>query len=277
LPQGTVQVSIATGHLNFSQADVTTGGIVFWSRTLALGIDYQLQPPLGFVQFNDRMLTDEEAFITYKDSDGNLHQERATFLVRKEPVQPHPSPTSVLFFNPAGHAVATAPTPRVYRGGRPQNSTQVSIDSAASSITFIETQTVTDALPSGPTVSPNENVFLDYNIYGALGGEQSFTVLNPPMQGVAISISEGDASFQIAGDRTSVFAANILLLVDRTETYLIASSSYDSGTQITTVNLTSPQVFRSDFTNPVLSVSSGKVRVTGTVVAPSYFVTEIAA
>lgn len=276
LPQGTVEVSTATGHLNFSQTDVAAGGAVFWSKTLTLGIDYQLQPPLGFVQFNDRMLTGEEAFITYKDSDSNILQERATFLVRKEVVQPHVAPTNTLSFNPAGHAVAIAPAPRVYRGGRPQNSSQVLIDPASSTITFVGSQTVTDALPSGPIVSPSENIFLDYNIYDAIGGEQSFTVLNPPMQGVSISINEGDTSFQIAGDRTAIFAANILLLVDRTEGYLIGSSSYDSGTQITTVNLTSPQSFRSDFTNPTLTVSSGKIRITGTSVAPSYFVTELA-
>lgn len=277
LPQGTVQVSLATGHLNFSQTDVTAGGAVFWSKTLTLGIDYQLQPPLGFVQFNERMLTDEEAFVTYKDADGDLQQERVSFLIRKEIVQPHSLPTNILSFNPEGHEVATLPTPRAYRGGRPQSSSQVIFDVAASTVTFVGDPTVTDALPSGPTVGPTENVYIDYNIYGALGGEQNFTVLSPPMQGVSIAINEGDTSFQIAGDRTGVFAADILLLVDRTEAYLIGSSTYDSGAEVTTVNLTAPQVFRSDFTNPTLAVSSGKVRITGTPTAPSYFVTEIAA
>jgi hypothetical protein len=277
LPQGTVQVSQATGNLNFSSADITGGSIVFWSKALTLGIDYQLQPPLGFVQFSDRMLTNEEAFITYKDVDGNLLQERATFLIRKELVQPHPAPTSTLYYNPAGHEVASLPTPRAYRGGRPQSTNQVLFTPADSSVTFIETPTVTDALPSGPTVDPIENVYVDYSIYNAIGGEQSFTVLNPPMQGVAFAITEGDNSFRIAGDRTDVLAANILLLVDRTEAYLIGSSSYDSSAQVTTVVLMSPQTFRSDFTNPTLAVSSGKIRVTGSVINPSYFVTEMAA
>jgi hypothetical protein len=222
------------------------------------------------------MLTNEEAFITYKDTDGNLLQERATFLIRKELVQPHPAPTTTLFYNPSGHEVSSLPTPRAYRGGRPQSSNQVLFTPSDSSVTFIETPTVTDALPSGPTVDPSENVYVDYSIYNALGGEQSFTVLNPPMQGIAFKITEGDSSFQIAGDRTQVLAANILLLVDRTEAYLIGSSSYNSSTQITTVNLTAPQIFRSDFTNPTLAVSSGKIRVTGTVSNPSYFVTEMA-
>ncbi len=275
LPQGTVEVSQSTGHLNFSSVDITTGGVVFWSRALTLGVEYQLQPPLGFVQFSDRMLADEEAFITYQDTDGNLLQERATFLIRKELVQPHPDPVSTLFYNPSGHEVADLPTPRAYRGGRPQSANQVLFTPSDSSVTFIETPTVTDALPSGPTVGPTENVYVDYSIYDALGGEQSFTVLNPPMKGVAFTITEGESSFQIAGDRTSVLGAGILLLVDRTEAYLIGASSYDSGQQITIVTLMAPQVFRSDFTNPTLAVSSGKIRVTGSVANPSYFVTEM--
>jgi len=277
LPQGKVQISQATGDLNFSLADVTTGGPVFWSKMLTLGVDYQLQPVLGFVQFSDRMLANEEAFITYKDSNGNLLQERATFLIRKELVQPHSVPASTLFYNPSGHEVASLPTPRAYRGGRPQSTSQVLFTAADSSVTFIETPTVTDALPSGPVVAPNENVYVDYSVYNALGGEQSFTVLSPPMQGIFFAIVEGSTSFQIAGDRTAILAANVLLLVDRTEAYLIGSSSYDSGQQVTTVNLTSPQMFRSDFTNPTLAVSSGKIRITGTVANPSYFVTEMAA
>lgn len=276
LPQGTVQVSQSTGHLNFSSTDITKGGPVFWSKALTLGVDYQLQAPLGFVQFSDRMLTNEEAFVTYKDSDGNILQERATFLIRKELVQPHPDPTNTLFYNPSGHQVSDLPTPRAYRGGRPQSTNQVLFTPIDSSVTFIENPTVTDALPSGPTVDPTENVYVDYSIYNALGGEQNFTVLNPPMQGVAFSITEGDNSFQIAGDRTSTLAPNILLLVDRTEAYLIGSSSYNPSAQVTTVVLTSPQTFRSDFTNPTLAVSSGKIRVTGTVTNPSYFVTEMA-
>jgi hypothetical protein len=275
LPQGTVEVAQDTGHLNFSQADVTAGGLVYWARTLTLGVDYTLQPPLGFVQFAERMLEKEEAFITYKNSDDVLVQERATFLVRKELTQPHPSPTSTLFFNPLGRELASNPVPRVFRGGRPQATSDVTFDYGASSVTFIGASTVTDALPSGPVINPNENVYVDYNVYEAIGGEQSFTVLQPPMKGVIIVINEGDTSLQVPGDRTTVFAANIALLVDRAEAYLIGSSSYDAGTQITTVTLAGTQTFRSDLQNPALSVSSGAIRVTGTLLQPSYFVTEL--
>ncbi len=272
LPQGTVQVAQDTGHVNFSQADVTAGGVAYWSRLLQLGTDYTLQPPLGFVQFVERMLEKEEAFVTYKNANGDLVEERATFLVRKELTQPHPTPTDVLFFNDLGREVASSPTPRAFRGGRPQSSTQVQFDVGASSVAFIGQPTATDALPSGPTVGPNENVYIDYSIYEAIGGEQNFTVLQAPMQGVTITINEGESSFKIAGDRTTTFTADLLLLVNRAEAYALAASTYDSGDDLTTVNLALGQVFRSDQRNPTLTLTSGKIRVS---TSPSYFVTEL--
>jgi len=275
LAQGTVEVSLSTGNLNFSQADVTAGGAVFGARTLTLGADYTLQPPLGFIQFTERFLELEEAFLTYVNSDGNVVEERGTFLVRKEKVQDHPTPTNVLSFNPLAREVAIPPTPRAFRGGRPQTSDQVRFDATTSTVTFIGATTVTDALPSGPTIAPSENVYVDYSIYQAMGGEQSISVLQPPMQGVTIVINSDTNSFTIAGDRTANFVPNSILLVDRTEAYLIGTVVLNAG--VTTITLAGTQQFRSDFQNPKLAVSSGVTRVTGTVSAPSYFVTELAA
>lgn len=273
LAAGTVEVSLTTGNLNFSQTDVTAGGEVYWSRTLTMGSEYKIQPALGFIQFAERFLELEEAFITYKNSDGDLVEERGSFLVRKEETSAHPSPTSTLEFNPLGREVAAQPAPRAYRGGRPQSALQVTFDLQASTVKFIGATTVTDALPSGPTIQPNETVLVDYSLHEAIGGEQVLSVLQPPMQTVPIVISEGATEFQIAGDRTDVFGPSILLVIDRTETYLIGSSSYSSG--MTTVQLASPQVFRSDFQDPPLAVSSGPLRVVGTPVASSYFLTEL--
>jgi len=277
LPSGTVEVSLATGHLNFSQVDVTAGGAVFGSRALVLGVGYTLQAPLGFIQFSDRFLELEEAQITYKDANGDLISERATFLVRKELTQDHPTPTAVLSFNPNAREVAANPSPKAYRGGRPQTSAQVTFDTTASTVTFFGAATATDALPSGPVVNPNENVYVDYYIYQAMGGEQNLTVLQPPIQTIPIIVNSDTNQFTLVGDRTSDFAANHLLLVDRTETYLIGSSAYVSGTGLTTVTLSSLQLFRSDFQNPVLAVTSGVTPLTGSTAFPAYFTTEITA
>jgi hypothetical protein len=276
LAAGEVEISQDTGNCNFSASDVSAGLDVYWFRTLTLGTDYTVQAPLGFIEFTERFLEEEEAFLTYKNSNGDVVEERGRFLVRKELVN-HPSPASVLSFNPLGREVADDPAPRVFRGGRPQSSSQVAISTSSSTITFLPSSQVTDALPAGPPVAVAENVYVDYYVYGAIGGEQNLTVLQPPMQGVTIQITEGESSFTVPGDRTSSFATERLLLVDSTEVYLLTAPSYDSGTGLTTVNIESPQTFRSDFLNPSLSVSSGPTRLFVYLSYPAYFIVEMAA
>lgn len=274
LASGSVEIAQDTGHLNFSQADIIVGGLVYSVRLLVLGTEYSVQPALGFVQFTERLLSAEEALITYKTASAEIVHERVSFLVRKEKLD-HPTPTAVIGFNPDGLEVATQPAPRAYRGGRPQTSSQVQINHANSTVTFIEAPRVTDALPSGPTVAPSENVYLDYYVYEAVGGEQNFTVLQPPMQGVVVTISAEANDFYLAGDRTGIFTPEVLLLVEGAELYSVGSATYDSLNQWTHVVLASPQTFESSFNNPKLAVSSGPVRVTGSPMSPSYFLTEL--
>jgi hypothetical protein len=258
LPTGTVEVSLTTGNLNFSQVDVVSAAAIFWSRELTFDTDYLLQPETGFIQFTERMLSEEEAFITYRDSDGNLIQERGVFLVRKELVQAHPAPTSVLSFNPLGREVASNPAPRAFRGGRPQTS-EVAFDVSTSTVTFQGSTTVTDALPSGPTIDPSENVYIDYYVYDAIGGEQSLSVLSSPMQSFAITVTEGTTSFDLAGDQTGNFYLDGLLVIAASEAYLIGTTVYNAGPNTTTITLLAPQSFRSDFRNPSIQTSSGEL------------------
>lgn len=295
LPQGTVEILDTTGELNFSSVDVTAALTVYWVRTLTLGADYKLQPPLGFIQFNERFLALEEALITYKNSSdlNTVIEEPATFLVRKEITQPHPTPTNVLSFNPLGRTVTLNPPPRVFRGGRPQvTNEQVSINSVTSTITFNSDQTITDALPHGAVVGPTERVYIDYYITQAIGGESSVTVIQPPMAAGVIQsylgpvlpanlqgngIVSGSDRFTIPGDRTADFLTNCLLRVtsDYQEAYLLDSSTYDVGSDTTTVLLASPQEFLSDVSVPNLFVTSGPTRPTAAFLQPSYFVTEL--
>lgn len=276
LVEGTIEASLTTGNLNFSALDL--GKTVFLARTQTLGTDYNIQPGLGFIEFSERMLENEEVFLTYAvlDDDDNkvVVEERGTFIVRKE-LHNTAAPSSVITFNPLGRQVADDPEPQAFRGGRPQvNGEQVSFNTAASTCTFLADDQVTDALPHGATVDPSEDIFIDYYVYDAIGGEKSLTVLQPPMVGVNIEITEGDSSFTIAGDRTAEFPLNYLLRVDNEEVYLLASPSYDAGTGLTTVNLVSPQTFRSDFRNPDLAVSSGPTRTSSFFLIPAYFTTE---
>jgi len=285
LAVGEVEVSLDTGNLNFSQTDVTEGLDVFWARTLTLGVDYKVQSGLGFLEFTERLFSEEELVLNYAHlddvlSDGTVVKtavvdERGAFLVSKELTQDHPDPTNTLSFNPEGREVASSPTPRAYRGGRPQRSDQVSFDVTASTVTFTEPSTVTDALPSGSRVDPSENVYVDYYILGALGGEKNVSVLQPPMATVTVVIEEGGTSFTVEGDRTAEFLANHVLLLNRTDAYLIGSSSFDGTDTTVTLDQSPPQSFKSDYRNPTLKVTSGEIRrVAAGIGLPAYFETE---
>lgn len=274
LPSGLVEVSLDSGNLNISSADLT--GDIYWSRTLDPS-EYQVQPGLGFIEFRDRLLEREEVLLRYAHVDDQgekvLVEERGAFLVSKELVQPHPGLTTTLYFNPDGLEVAASPAPSAYRGGRPQRSSQVSFDLEASSVSFFSENPGTDALPYGP-VSSDENVYIDYYVHEALGGEKNVSVLQPPMATSQVQIVEGETSFRIGGDRTSDFPPNGLLRVDGQELYLLGSSTFDGEDTVVTLDQSLPQAFRSDLTNPALDVTSGPIRRLPSGSTPSYFEVE---
>jgi len=284
LAAGVVEVSLDTGNLNFSQTDVNAALNVFLAKTLTIGTDFLVNAQLGFIEFTDRMLENEEVFLTYArindDDEKVIIEERGVFIVRKELTADHPVPTATLSFNPLGREVATVPSPKAFRGGRPQvTGVQVAFSAVTSppvsTVTFLPTTQVTDALPFGSSVGPEERVYIDYYVHEAIGGEKTVTVLQPPFVGVNIAITAGETEFTIAGDRTADFKANHLLRIDQEEIYLLSGSTYLPGEESTTVTIASPQEFRSDFRNPSLAVTSGQTRPTAAFFFPSYFVTEL--
>lgn len=288
----TIEISEATGNLNFALLDL--GATVYWSRILTPKVDYSLSAGLGLVQFTDRLLSEEEVRITYTVEPPNTTpptpigspvQEYATFLIRKEVTQPHPTPTSTLHFNTAALGaphplpVASNPPPAVFRGGRPQKlGVQCAVDTTLSTINFLSDSQITDALPHGAIVNPNERVYVDYYVTRAFGGEKTFTVLNPPIHTAAVSIVDTDSNgdpnnqFVVSGDQTAKFPANSMLRIETEQVYLIGSVAYAAGPDQTTVTLYGNQTFQDSFTDPKLYVSSGPTPVSGA----SYFVPEIA-
>jgi hypothetical protein len=282
LPAGTVEVSLETGDLNFSTVDITSGVTVFWARALKLQIDYRVSKDLGFVELTERLLTNDEMFITYRPvtSTGVLPpvEERVRFLIRKELTLPYPrlAVTDTVQFNPAGRTVADNPAPAVFRGGRPQDSSQITIHSATSTIQFLaNVGFMTNALPSGNVVEVDERILVDYYVYEAVGGEKTFTVLQPPIFAAQVSISSGAPGFVLVGDQTATFPPNYLLRIEKEQVYLIGSSVYDPGSDQTTITLAFGATFADDFVNPRLYLSSGLVRTSPSPSFPSYFVIEM--
>lgn len=287
LSAGVVEVNSTSGELNFSQANIAAGGSVYWSLKLVLGSEYTLQPELGFIEFADRMLENEETYLRYTvfADDGVTKvsvEERGAFLVPKELVQPHPTATSTLSFNPEGREVASTPAPTAFRGGRPQSNSQVEFDVNEATVTFQGDSVVTDALPHGAVVGPSENVYVDYYIHEAIGGEKNLSVSRPPMATVQVIITAEDddgtpqSTFTIEGDRTLDFQAQYMLEVDATDAYLLAGSTFNGSVTTVALDQTAPQFFRADARNPPLRVTSGAVRRLASGILPSYFAVEIA-
>lgn len=281
MSSGSVEVSLTTGNLNFSQADVTAGGSVSYVLKLTQGVDYRMNPDLGFIQFSERMLAFDEVLVTYAStSDPSTYTtERSAFLVRKE-VLDHPLVTATLSFNPTGRTVAPSPAPAVFRGGRPQTTSQVSVNVVGSQLTFLPdviptpggALVVTDATPHGPIIQPEERIYVDYYVREALGGENTITVLNPPISLAKVLINEGDTTFTLKGDWTASFPANSLLRFGSDQVYYIVSVGYDG--ELTTITVSQP--FRESLQDPKVYVSSGEIRLTATVDNPAYFILESA-
>lgn len=284
LAAGTVEISQQTGDLNFSLADVTAGPVVFWGLTLRLQYDFRISKDLGFFELTERLLTRDELYATYRPvtSDGVQPSvtEHVSFLIRKELTQPWPRPTTTnqVVFNPAGRTISLDIPPAVYRGGRPQDDTQIQVStSLPSSITFLPNDGfMTDALPSGSNLEPDERVYVDYYVYEAVGGERTFNVLQPPVYAAQVILHLGLDRFTLVGDQTPAFPAGYLLRVEQQQVYLIGSSTYDAGTDLTTVTLAYGATFQDDFTNPKLFLSSGPIPLSPVFPQPSYFQTEMA-
>jgi len=274
-----VEISLATGSCNFSPADF--GVVAYWVRKLRRKVDYRMIAHLGFIEFTQRMMMGEEALITYAPLvDGVAEpvvEEPSTWIIRKETTPPRTVVVNTVSFNTAGRRVATNPAPSVFRGGRPQDSTQISMNTTNSTVTFLPDRILTNVLPHGPNVGTSENIYVDYFVYDAVGGEKTTTVLQPPLALATADIAEGSESFVIKGDQTTVFPAGYLLRVEQDDVYLIGTSVYASAEDETTVTLAYGAIFRNGLNDPKLYVASGPTPRTFTLWQPAYFGTEIAA
>lgn len=260
------------------------------TTNLVQGVDYIVSGGLGTFQTVTRLLSGDQINLIYPSSQDNpdptvlnpvLTNERGTFLHRKE-LTVHATSTSVIPFNPNGLTVASNPTPVVYRGGRPQDSNQIKVDVTNSTINFLPDvlptpsgfSKITDALPHGPIVNPDENVYIDYYTYEALGGENTVVILRPDLILTPVQITSGASSFTVRGNRTAEFPVNYLIRIEAEAVYYLATPTYDASTDTTTVNLLAPQVFDSSATNPKIYISSGPVNIPPT--QPVYFLLEAA-
>ena len=251
LPSLTVEVN-ALGELNFSDTDVLSGGVVRVRVTQRPEVDFRVTPSLGFFDVTSRFFSGETAEITYrKASDLSLVvAEPVTFLRRKVPLE-HPFPTDSVLIPLEGHTLASNPAPRVWRSGRPQTFGKDYQVFPPETLQFLPSTQVTKAFPAGVPVQPGEQLVCDFWVLEAMGGEKSFTSVNP-IYSPPVTLSSGLNTLLLPGDQTSLFPSNSYLRLDQgSELHEVANSVFLPSGQ-TQVNFYSS--FRDSRTSPILEV-----------------------
>ena len=91
-------------------------------------------------------------------------------------------------------------------------------------------------------IDSSAQVFINYAMLPALGGEQTFSTSQAPLYKKPLLLPKGDTSFNLVGDRTQDFPINHVLAIGATPFY-ITSVSYDSVNNVTVVDVFPPQDF----------------------------------
>jgi len=270
LAVGQVQISLETGNLNFSAANVPEANPpdVYVVVEVLQGVGYTMNPALSFIEFKERMLTGEEILVRYVPLDDQGQkldpiEEQASFEIFKELTYPTPrsEPTNVVSFNPTGKTVAIDPAPKVYRGSRPQTSTQVDVDLSQSKVTFKAFDgppppaNSVNPWPKEATLEPDERVWVEYSVYEAMGGESNITLRKTPYV-APLRITEDANNIVVEGDHTSVLPDGYLFRVGQTDVYQVATTSYDAATDLTTFELEDGESFNDNLLNPAFYVIS---------------------
>jgi len=216
---------------------------------------YSVNAESGTIQFKNRLLEGDTIEVRYTPKlSGIPLVEPIGFRVRKEDVQPHPQITNTLRFNPSGKTIDPTRSVEVFRGGRPQTlGAQVLVDRTTSTITFLKDSILTDALPHGEKVGPEERVYVDYWVTQALGGENTVSTKNKILT-VPVTVVEGSNSLSVSGDYTQQLSSGRVIKVDGQRLYRIQGSAFSNG--VTTVSLDPSQVFTSGVIDPSIEVTN---------------------
>jgi hypothetical protein len=180
--------------------------------------------------------------------------ELGTFKVRQETAASTPG-SSLVIFNPEGRTVAPVAGFKVYVSGVPLDPE------------FFQFQAPGTLRLANPVID-GQTVVLDYFVQEALGGETSFNLAVQPMDLDSLEIAAGQTVVTMNGDQTSAVQADSVLWVGQIQAAFVASSVYDSSSDVTTITLSG---------SGLASDSSGAAVLSCAPLQPSYFVPEMAA
>ncbi len=203
-------------------SSVPRSGFSVLASTSQVNLTSPAEPGQAFLATYVGLLTDDDG-ATYTPT--NL-VELATFKVRQETATSVPG-SPVVSFNPEGRPVSAVSGMKVYVNGVPLQDG------------FFEFQAPGTLRLADPVLA-GQQVVVDYFVEVALGGETSFNLRVAPMDLDSLQVSAGSDTFVANGDQTGKVGAGSVIWVGGTEVALVADSSYDSVSDVTTVTLSAP-------------------------------------
>ena len=132
-------------------------------------------------------------------------------------------------FNPTSRTVSDAVEEFIWVGTNLMNFAGVENATAIDGIITVSEEWATKLETDSST-----EVKINYGVLEAFGGEQAYTVSTPPVYRKPFWIEADSSTFTLETDRTADFLTGLLMVLGPTPLY-IESSTYDAGTDLTTV------------------------------------------
>lgn len=241
LSAGVVEYDPLTGELNLSAADMASyaGVTAYFVEQLITeaGLDARISPMMGALYLPQALRDGQLVEVDYfqadsqgekkLDDDGVPVQvtEKLPVYIRQE-VATRVDETTYAF-NSDGRTVAQAVLMRVWVGPELQN---------YGNTTSVVVNFDDDELHFAEAVDSSAVVTLNYAVYEAFGGEQTYTVSQRPVYRPPFFLAANTSSFTLETNRTAELVAGMTFRVGPVVFY-IKSSSYSASTDKTTVTL----------------------------------------
>lgn len=251
LPAGTAEYRLEDGEINFAALDMQEFGgsdaFLIEQMNTNGGVDVTLNPVGGSFFFTTPLREWQIVEVNYfraEPGTGGLYlepvdlddpqssgqpvevTEQLPLFVRLEPATPEESGTVDRWrFNSTERTVRTDIEPALYVG-----STLYNVGSSPTA-TFEFNRNVALLAQGVPDTSV---VQVTYAVLEAFGGEQAFTVSQPPVYRPPFKIEVNRTTFTLETDRTGDVSPGKLLRVAQFPFYITASF-YDAGTDLTTI------------------------------------------
>jgi len=255
--QGTAQISITTGNVNFSTDDILdNAGFTVYGFLWLYRSEYILNSSNGAIILNTPLSSGERLKVYYYLSEDEsfineylpikILGEQATFTVGSTIAHFNPDNKGTLSSRGALIWIGNKETDvgRYYRLNSVKTSDKVSINWDTNTIQV-----------STPFTSESE-VIIEYHVMDSFGGEISFSLSSYPIFLPKFEIISGETAFEVYGEQTALYSPGKFILLDDSEIYKVSESI--SQTTSTIVVVTTP--FKSNFSLSTLKITSEELQ-----------------